>query len=123
MKPGSFFPAPHVDAALLHLTPRPEALALDFKEWDMLIRLLFARRQAQVKTRFAANSTMNLLEHNYRTWCSLHRVSPSSAPFAKLIRDALDESGVAGERVMLVDTSGFVRLYVFSNSELERILF
>ena len=43
VKPGSFVPAPHVDAALLDLTPRPEALALDSKEWDVLIRLLFAR--------------------------------------------------------------------------------
>ena len=52
---------------------------------------------------------VNLLEHNYRTWCSLHRTPPSASPFKKVLRDALDESGVAEQRVMLVDTDGYVR--------------
>ena len=52
---------------------------------------------------------VNLLEHNYRTWCSLHRTAPSASPFKKVLRDALDESGVAEQRVMLVDTDGYVR--------------
>lgn len=54
---------------------------VDFAEWDGFIRACFAKKKKLFSRRFSDIGLLNMLEHNYKTRCSLHGQVPSIVPF------------------------------------------
>lgn len=67
---NSFRPAPQVDSSVVRLVPRDPPPPVRFEEFDGLNRILFSRRNKTLHGNFMAKGVIEMLEKNWRTWCS-----------------------------------------------------
>ncbi|KAJ3262494.1 Dimethyladenosine transferase [Boothiomyces macroporosus] len=74
MKVGknNFRPPPQVESSVVRMEPRYPPPPVDFDEWDGLLRILFVRKNKTVSASFKTASVLEMLEHNYKTVCSLN---------------------------------------------------
>ena len=74
MKVGknNFRPPPKVESSVVRMEPLYPPPPVDFDEWDGLLRILFVRKNKTIAANFKTNSVMAMLEHNYKTYCSLN---------------------------------------------------
>eukprot|EP00397_Hematodinium_sp_SG-2012_P049313 GEMP01056834.1.p1 GENE.GEMP01056834.1~~GEMP01056834.1.p1 ORF type:complete len:326 (+),score=72.89 GEMP01056834.1:81-1058(+) len=91
IKGGSFIPMPTVQSTLIRLTPRELPVPVDFVEWDGMIRILFARKKKSVYGAFKVMSVVNMLENNYKVWCSINRHVPTPMPFRDYMLETLED--------------------------------
>lgn len=103
VKAGSFVPEPQTNATVIRLEPRLPAPAVDFAEWDALIRLLFTRRRKTLRAQFKKLSTQIMLEQNHKMRCTLMGVPAWQGSFPELIDSVLLEEGVVNERAFCMD--------------------
>ncbi|KAJ3204378.1 Dimethyladenosine transferase [Dinochytrium kinnereticum] len=89
MKVGknNFRPPPKVESSVVRIEPRQPPPPINFDEWDGLLRLLFSRKNKTVASILKTNSTLELLEHNYKTVCSIRG---EDVPMAFECRKAVD---------------------------------
>ena len=73
MKVGknNFRPPPKVESSVVRIEPRNPAPAVDYTEWDGLVRLCFGRKNKTLGAIFKQNGTLSLLEGNYRKFLQL----------------------------------------------------
>ena len=73
MKVGrnNFRPPPKVESRVVRLEPRVPPPAVNFVEWDGLVRLLFNRKNKTCRALLTTGSVLELLERNVRTLASL----------------------------------------------------
>jgi len=71
---NNFRPPPKVDSAVVRIEPKHPAPAVNFVEWDGLIRLCFSRKNKTLSAIFKQNAVLEMLEKNYKTYCSLNNV-------------------------------------------------
>ena len=95
VKSGCFFPQPRVCSQVIKVVPREDAPNIDFEEWDGLIRIGYRHKLRTMRKVFSGMSVVNMLEHNYKTWCSINQVAPDKTPFKKLLLDTISEAGLA----------------------------
>lgn len=72
MKVGrnNFRPPPQVESSVVRIVPRDPPPPVRFEEFDGLTRVLFSRRNKTCHANFLAKGVVEMLEKNYRTWCS-----------------------------------------------------
>ncbi|EPX72524.1 18S rRNA dimethylase [Schizosaccharomyces octosporus yFS286] len=72
MKVGknNFRPPPLVESSVVRIEPKSPAPPISFEEWDGLLRIIFMRKNKTVGACFKSGSVLELIERNYRTWCS-----------------------------------------------------
>jgi len=72
MKVGknNFRPAPNVESSVVRVVPRDPPPPIKFEEFDGLARVVFSRRNKTVHASFMAKGVLEMLEGNYKTWCS-----------------------------------------------------
>jgi 18S rRNA (adenine1779-N6/adenine1780-N6)-dimethyltransferase len=72
MKVGknNFRPTPQVESSVVRIVPIDPPPPLRFEEFDGLTRILFSRRNKTAHANFLAKGVMELLDRNYKTWCS-----------------------------------------------------
>jgi 18S rRNA (adenine1779-N6/adenine1780-N6)-dimethyltransferase len=72
MKVGrnNFRPAPNVESSVVRIVPLDPPPPVRFEEFDGLTRILFTRRNKTAHANFQAKGVFEMLESNYRTWCS-----------------------------------------------------
>lgn len=72
MKVGkaNFRPPPLVESSVVRMSPKNPPPAVRFEEFDGLGRVVFSRRNKTVRACFQARGVKDLLEANYKTWCS-----------------------------------------------------
>jgi 18S rRNA (adenine1779-N6/adenine1780-N6)-dimethyltransferase len=61
---NSFRPPPRVDSSVMRIQLRQPAPPLDFREWDGLLRLCFARKHRTLKSLFGQQRVVRLLQKN-----------------------------------------------------------
>jgi len=73
MKVGknNFRPPPKVESSVVRIEPKNPAPAVDYTEWDGLVRLCFGRKNKTLGAIFKQNGTLSLLEGNYRKFLQL----------------------------------------------------
>jgi 18S rRNA (adenine1779-N6/adenine1780-N6)-dimethyltransferase len=79
MKVGkaNFRPPPLVESSVVRMSPKNPPPAVRFEEFDGLNRVVFSRRNKTIRACFQAKGVKDLLEANYKTWCSeTGKVSP-----------------------------------------------
>lgn len=67
---NNFRPAPQVESSVVRLVPLDPPPPIKFEEFDGLGRIIFSRRNKMVHATFMAKGVIEMLEQNWRTWCS-----------------------------------------------------
>lgn len=76
MKVGknNFRPPPKVESSVVRLEPKNPPPPVDFDEFDGLLRILFTRKHKIFPANFKQTTVLNMLEQNYKTYCSAHEL-------------------------------------------------
>lgn len=75
---NNFRPPPNVESAVVRLVPLDPPPPVRFEEFDGLTRVIFSRRNKTVHASFQAKGVTEMLEKNWRTWCSEQNKACSS---------------------------------------------
>jgi 18S rRNA (adenine1779-N6/adenine1780-N6)-dimethyltransferase len=107
---NNFKPPPKVESAVVRLEPRNPPPMIDFDEWDGLLRILFLRKNKTLQANFKTETVLQMLEHNYKTWCSLRNVDvPMDFDCKTEVLKVLEESGFAQARAIKMDNDDFLK--------------
>jgi 18S rRNA (adenine1779-N6/adenine1780-N6)-dimethyltransferase len=63
-----------VESSVVRMMPKDPPPPIKFEEFDGLTRILFSRRNKTVHGNFMAKGVAEVLEKNWRTWCSVLKV-------------------------------------------------
>ena len=113
MKVGknNFRPPPQVESSVVRLEPRYPPPPVDFNEWDGLLRILFGRKNKTCAANFKVSSVLSMLEHNYKTCCSLNGTDvPMDFDVKQAVMDVLNSCEMAETRPAKMDNVDFLKL-------------
>lgn len=113
MKVGknNFKPPPKVESSVVRIEPKNPSPAINFTEWDGLVRIAFLRKNKTLGAAFRCNSIIEMLEKNYRIHCSLNNiVIPDYFCMKTIVGDLLEENGFIGKRARTMDIDDFLSL-------------
>jgi 18S rRNA (adenine1779-N6/adenine1780-N6)-dimethyltransferase len=113
MKVGknNFRPPPQVESSVVRIEPIQPPPPVDFDEWDGLLRILFLRKNKTVSANFKTDSVLKMLEHNYKTYCSLTgKDVPMDFDVKQTVMNVVDNSGFAQSRAAKMDNHDFLKL-------------
>ncbi len=113
---NSFRPPPQVESSVVRMEPITPPPPINFNEWDGLVRILFLRKNKIVAANFKTTAVMNMLEKNYKTWCSVNGVQMTE-PFdvKERVLQILESTGLAESRAAKMDIDDFLKLLVAFN--------
>jgi len=120
MKVGrnNFRPPPKVESSIVRITPLAKPVAVDFTEWDGLIRLLFNRKNKTIGALFNTKSTQEMMLQNYKTFCALKNVVVDPDVNIKtMITTAIEEAGFTGQRPAKMDIDDYLKLLASFNAQ------
>ncbi|KAI8367691.1 dimethyladenosine transferase [Radiomyces spectabilis] len=118
MKVGknNFRPPPQVESSVVRLEPKNPPPPVDAKEFDGLLRILFTRKHKTIAANFKQTTVMNMLEQNYKTYCSAHEmmVEPDFDIKTKVL-GILDSVSMADKRAAKCDLDDFLKMLLAFN--------
>eukprot|EP01123_Difflugia_compressa_P013818 TRINITY_DN6651_c0_g1_i1.p1 TRINITY_DN6651_c0_g1~~TRINITY_DN6651_c0_g1_i1.p1 ORF type:complete len:320 (-),score=47.39 TRINITY_DN6651_c0_g1_i1:89-943(-) len=115
---NNFRPPPKVESSVVRIKPYNPPPAVNFSEWDGLVRLCFTRKNKTLGAIFKTSSVTELLTSNYKTFCSLKGQTPlSESEMKDKICSILDENGFSEKRSNKMDLDDFLKLLVAFNKE------
>eukprot|EP01035_Chromulina_nebulosa_P018273 gene18273-23950_t len=116
---ANFRPPPKVDSLVVKIELRNPPPAVNFVEWDGLIRLLFNRKNKTLHSLLTTKSVIQILEQNYRTYLSLNNITlPEPFPDIKvMVEEVLNNEGVSNQRAAKMDIPDFLGLLAAFNSK------
>jgi 18S rRNA (adenine1779-N6/adenine1780-N6)-dimethyltransferase len=102
---NNFNPPPQVESSVIRLEPKNPRPAIDYEEWDGLLRIAFVRRNKTISAGFKSSAVMAIIEKNYRTYCAQHGIALDDSPDAGDVDmgDEDDEAMEEEEEGMEVD--------------------
>lgn len=109
---GSFRPPPQVDSSVVRIVPINPPPAIRFEEFDGLTRIVFSRRNKQLRACFfGARGVLEMLEANWKTWCAEHGHLPDPAqPFSAKVDDVLQRLDMSECRASKLDVDDLLAL-------------
>ena len=69
---NNFNPPPKVESRVCRIEPYNPPPAVNFVEWDGMIRLCFQRKNKTLAAIFKNKKVIEMLQENYRTFCALN---------------------------------------------------
>lgn len=72
VKRTEFRPPPKVDSAVVRIEPINPPPAINYKEWDGILRLAFLRKNKTLTGIFRQKAVLEMVDKNYRTYCSVN---------------------------------------------------
>lgn len=113
---NSFRPPPQVESSVVRVEPLQPPPPVDFEEWDGLVRVLFLRKNKTIGANFKTVSVLDMLEKNYRTWCSLNGVQVMEPLDMKdKVLKILGETQLTEARASKMDVDDYLRLLLAFN--------
>ncbi|KAK8069555.1 hypothetical protein PG994_006171 [Apiospora phragmitis] len=78
----NFSPPPLVESAVVRIEPKvgSDRPNVSFEEWDGMLRICFNRRNKTLRASWYTKEVLNMVERNYRIWCSLNNVAIDDSP-------------------------------------------
>jgi len=118
---NNFRPPPKVDSRVVRIEPLNPPPAINFPEWDGLVRLCFNRKNKTLRAILTAKSVLGLLSENYKTYCALKEIAipqdQNVTEYMKImVEDALNETGFSDGRSSKLDIEDFLALLAAFNS-------
>ncbi|KAI0311464.1 hypothetical protein OF83DRAFT_1177540 [Amylostereum chailletii] len=108
---NNFRPPPNVESSVVRIVPLDPPPPVKFEEFDGLTRILFSRRNKTVHGNFQAKGVTEMLEKNWKTWCSEQNMMIEDGVNMKSkIEGILNEQGVSENRAAKMDINDLLRL-------------
>ncbi|KAG1465607.1 hypothetical protein G6F56_004852 [Rhizopus delemar] len=119
MKVGknNFRPPPKVESSVVRLEPKNPPPPVNFKEFDGLLRILFTRKHKIFSANFKQTTVLNMLEENYKTYCSAHGMMVEADFDIKTkVIGILESMNMADKRAAKCDLDDFLSLLLAFNN-------
>ncbi|KDQ16992.1 hypothetical protein BOTBODRAFT_172602 [Botryobasidium botryosum FD-172 SS1] len=113
MKVGknNFRPPPQVESSVVRIVPVDPPPPVRFEEFDGLTRILFTRRNKVCHANFQAKGVTEMLEANWKTWCSQNnQIVDDSIDMKTRIENILTETGYSESRPAKMDLDDLLKL-------------
>lgn len=112
---GSFNPPPKVDSIVLKLVPKNLDTRINFEELDNLLRVCFSRKRKTLHAIFKRQAVLNMLEHNYKNFCTLNNKAPTDEHFKTFCLQVLTDLEYNELRSVNMDITDFLALLLEFN--------
>ncbi|KAK0225660.1 S-adenosyl-L-methionine-dependent methyltransferase [Armillaria fumosa] len=108
---NNFRPAPMVESSVIRMVPLDPPPPVKFEEYDGLGRIIFSRRNKTIHGNFMAKGVIDMLEKNWRTWCSeTDRIVEDNVDMKAKIEGVLEETGNTENRAAKMDVDDLLKL-------------
>ncbi|KAG1865997.1 S-adenosyl-L-methionine-dependent methyltransferase [Suillus subluteus] len=108
---NNFRPAPQVESSVVRLVPLDPPPPIKFEEFDGLGRIIFSRRNKMVHATFMAKGVIEMLEQNWRTWCSTqNKIIDDDANMKAKVEEVLSSSGYSEQRAAKMTLDDLLKL-------------
>jgi 18S rRNA (adenine1779-N6/adenine1780-N6)-dimethyltransferase len=100
MKVGrnNFNPPPMVESNVVRIEPKFPRPQISYEEWDGLLRICFNRKNKTLRANFMGTTVvLDMLERNYRLWCSQNDIPVDDSPIGEEEAAAMDVDDVMEE--------------------------
>ncbi|GAV06043.1 hypothetical protein RvY_16082 [Ramazzottius varieornatus] len=115
---NNFRPPPKVESSVVRIEPKNPPPAINYKEWDGLVRIAFVRKNKTLSAGFKTTSMMEMLDKNYRTHCSLtNTVIEPDLDIKKKVEAILEKYDFGKMRARTMDLDEFLKLLHVMNTE------
>ncbi|RGB28908.1 dimethyladenosine transferase [Rhizophagus diaphanus] len=122
MKVGknNFKPSPQVDSSVVRIEPYNPPPPIDFKEWDGLMRIVFVRKNKTLAANFKTTSVLQIIENNYKTFCSLNNMMiEDTLDIKQKVINVLQSVDMAESRAAKLGIDDFLKLlYAFNQANI-----
>jgi 18S rRNA (adenine1779-N6/adenine1780-N6)-dimethyltransferase len=108
---NNFRPAPQVESSVVRLVPLDPPPPIKFEEFDGLGRIIFSRRNKMVHATFMAKGVIEMLEQNWRTWCSTqNKMIDNDTNMKAKVEEVLSSSGYSSQRAAKMTLDDLLKL-------------
>jgi len=108
---NNFRPAPLVESSVVRMAPLDPPPPVKFEEFDGLGRIVFSRRNKTIHATFMAKGVMEMLEKNWRTWCSLqNKMTDDSVSMKARVEEVLNSMGYSEQRAAKMSIDDLLKL-------------
>ncbi|KAG1732535.1 S-adenosyl-L-methionine-dependent methyltransferase [Suillus occidentalis] len=108
---NNFRPAPQVESSVVRLVPLDPPPPIKFEEFDGLGRIIFSRRNKMVHATFMAKGVIEMLEQNWRTWCSTqNKMIDDDTNMKGKVEEVLSSSGYSEQRAAKMTLDDLLKL-------------
>ncbi|KAI6102855.1 S-adenosyl-L-methionine-dependent methyltransferase [Pisolithus sp. B1] len=108
---NNFRPPPQVESSVVRIAPLDPPPPVKFEEFDGLGRIIFSRRNKTIHASFTAKGVMEMLEKNWRTWCSLqNKTVTEDASIKEIVARVLDSTGYSDQRAAKMTVDDLLKL-------------
>jgi len=121
---ANFRPPPKVDSMVVRIEIRKPRPAVDFKEWDGLIRLVFNRKNKTIRSLLTQKTTLSMLEENLKTHRALTgggsgtgamEVDEGNIDMKAMVEEVLTREGYSDKRAAKLEINDFLCLLAAFN--------
>ncbi|KAI6145894.1 S-adenosyl-L-methionine-dependent methyltransferase [Pisolithus tinctorius] len=115
---NNFRPPPKVESSVVRIAPLDPPPPIKFEEFDGLGRIVFSRRNKTVHASFTAKGVMEMLEKNWRTWCSLqNKMITDDANIKEIVANVLNSTGYSDQRAAKMTVDDLLKLLAAFHDE------
>jgi len=116
---SNFRPPPKVDSLVVRIEIKNPPPAVNFTEWDGMIRLLFNRKHKTLRAILTTKTVLQMLQENYKTHLSINNIPvPDPFPDLKLVvEEILRDDKFSDQRAATMDINDFLCLLASFNSK------
>ncbi|KAF8317856.1 rRNA adenine dimethylase [Clavulina sp. PMI_390] len=108
---NNFRPPPNVESAVVRIVPKDPPPPVRFEEFDGLTRILLGTRNRTCHASFQSKGVYELLEANWKAWCSENnKVPDGDVDFKKKVDGILEATGFTHSRAAKMDVDDFLKL-------------
>jgi 18S rRNA (adenine1779-N6/adenine1780-N6)-dimethyltransferase len=107
---NNFRPPPNVESSVVRIVPLDPPPPVRFEEFDGLTRIIFSRRNKTVHASFQAKGVAEMLEKNWKTWCSEQDKVIEDITMKQKIESILEETGHSNTRAAKMDLNDILKL-------------
>lgn len=101
----------------MRIEPKNPPPAVNFTEWDGLLRIVFARKNKTIGAQFKHKNVVDMLEKNYRVHCSMNNQTiPPDFCMKEKITSILEENDLGQKRARSMDIDDFLSMLHTFNS-------
>ncbi|KIJ61223.1 hypothetical protein HYDPIDRAFT_96972 [Hydnomerulius pinastri MD-312] len=108
---NNFRPAPLVESSVVRMVPLDPPPPVKFEEFDGLGRIVFSRRNKTVHATFMAKGVLEMLEKNWRTWCSVqNKMIEDDVSMKGKVEEVLNSTGYSDQRAAKMTLDDLLKL-------------
>ncbi|KAH8998043.1 rRNA adenine dimethylase [Lactarius akahatsu] len=111
---NNFRPPPNVESSVVRIVPLDPPPPVRFEEFDGLTRIIFSRRNKTVHANFQAKGVAEMLEKNWKTWCSEQDKVIEDIKMKQKIESILEETGYSDTRAAKMDLNDILKHVLLS---------